>query len=131
MAAVLTTEAVSSTVKLGEQGTTFGGGPMACAAGLAVLEVIEKEKLVENARTMETVARDLLVTGPVTGIRGYGLLLGLKTAVPAKEVCDHLFKDGILLGASSVPDVARLMPPLTVARGDFERLANALNRFGK
>jgi acetylornithine/succinyldiaminopimelate/putrescine aminotransferase len=129
MAAVLTTEAVSDTVKIGEQGTTFGGGPMACAAGLAVLEVIEEENLVAHAAKMGQLASELLVTGPVTGIRGHGLLLGLEMSVPAKEVCGYLFKNHILMGTSSVSNVARLMPPLVVQESDFEQLRNALNDF--
>jgi acetylornithine/N-succinyldiaminopimelate aminotransferase len=131
MAAVLTTEAVSETVKIGEQGTTFGGGPVACAAGLAVLEVIEKENLVQHAAEMGALARTLLVSGPVTGVRGHGLLLGLEMNVSAKEVCSFLFGQGILLGTSSSPEVARLMPPLTVQKEDLERLADALNQFGQ
>jgi acetylornithine/succinyldiaminopimelate/putrescine aminotransferase len=130
MAAVLTTEAVSDTVKIGEQGTTFGGGPMACAAGLAVLEVIEEEGLVAHAAKMGKLATERLVTGPVTGIRGHGLLLGLELSVPAKEVCSYLFKENILMGTSSTPNVARLMPPLVVQESDFERLRDALIAFG-
>ncbi len=130
MAVVLVTEAVSDTVKIGEQGTTFGGGPMACAAGLAVLEVIEEEKLVAHAAAMGELAAELLVTGPVTGVLGHGLLLGLELSVPAKEVCGFLFKENILMGTSSVPHVARLMPPLVIQQSDFEQLRDALNRFG-
>jgi acetylornithine/succinyldiaminopimelate/putrescine aminotransferase len=130
MAAVLTTEAISDTVKIGEQGTTFGGGPMACAAGLAVLEVIEEEGLVAHAAKMGKLATERLVMGPVTGIRGHGLLLGLELSVPAKEVCSYLFKENILMGTSSTPNVARLMPPLVVQESDFERLRDALIAFG-
>ncbi len=131
MAAVLATEAVSCTVEIGEQGTTFGGGPLACAAGLAVLEVIEKEDLVANAAAMEAVAREVLQVGPVTGIRGHGLLLGLETTVPAKDLTRHLFDRGILIGTSSDPHVARLMPPLNITEDDLVMLAEELNRFEK
>lgn len=129
LAAALATEAISRTVAAGEQGTTFGGGPMACAAGLAVLEVLEEEKLIAHAAEMEGIARELLQRGPVAKIRGRGLLLGLETTIPAKEVCRHLFEHGILAGTSADPCVLRLMPPLTVSRGDFEQLADALDRF--
>ncbi|MCP4680133.1 MAG: aspartate aminotransferase family protein [Deltaproteobacteria bacterium] len=129
MAAVLATEIVSGAVEIGEQGTTFGGGPLACAAGLAVLEVIEKEGLVAHAAEMETVAREVLQIGPVTGVRGHGLLLGLETAVPAKELTRYLFERGIIIGTSSDPSVARLMPPLNIKEDDLVRLAGELNRF--
>jgi acetylornithine/N-succinyldiaminopimelate aminotransferase len=129
MGAVITTSQVSETVAVGEQGTTFGGGPMAAAAGNAVLDVLERENLVANAAKMEVLAREMLVTGPVTGIRGRGLLLGLETEVPAKEVCRHLFENQILLGTSSNPNVARLMPPITIDETHLGRLKEALDTF--
>ena len=129
VAAVLTTDAVASTVAVGEQGTTFGGGPLACAAGMAVLDVIEREGLIENAVRMERFARENLTVGPVTGLRGHGLLLGLVTEVPARQVTGYLFNQGFLTGGCADPDVVRLMPPLTVKKNDFERLADALSRF--
>ena len=130
LAAVLTTEAVAKTVAVGEQGTTFGGGPLACAAGLAVLEAIEQEGLVARAREMEEVARQLLLVGRVKAIHGHGLLLGLETRIPAKEVCRRLFEQRILVGTSADPHVARLMPPLVVKPEELERLAEALTEIG-
>lgn len=129
MAAVLTTAAVADTVAVGDHGTTFGGGPLACAAGRAVLEVLATENLVGNAAAMEHVARELLITGPVRAIRGRGLLLGLETAVPAKAVAEHLFANRILVGTSSDPHVLRLLPPMVVGRGHLELLAAALAVF--
>lgn len=129
MAAVLCTEEVASTVEVGDQGTTFGGGPLASAAGLAVLETIADEGLVARAAAMEQVARRMLVTGPVTAIRGRGLLLGLETAPPARDLGRHLFDCGILTGTSSDPHVLRLMPPLVLETEHLERLAGALGNF--
>ncbi len=129
MAAVLATESVSDSTEIGEQGTTFGGGPLACAAGSAVIEVIEKGNLVEHAARMEQIARDILVAGPVTNILGNGLLLGLETTVPAKELTKYLFDNGILIGTSANSHVARLMPPLVVEENHLQTLANALERF--
>jgi acetylornithine aminotransferase/acetylornithine/N-succinyldiaminopimelate aminotransferase len=129
MAAVLVTEAVSGTVAVGDQGTTFGGGPLASAAGLAVLEVLEEEQLTAHAAAMEQAARRLLVTGPVTEILGRGLLLGLSTSCPAKELNAYLFEQGILAGTSADPQVLRLMPPLVVAEPELEQLSAALNGF--
>ncbi len=129
MSAVLTTEAVALTCKVGEQGTTFGGGPVACAAGNAVLDIIEREGLVENAKKMGALAAEMLVAGPVKTVRGIGLLLGLETEAPAKDVCRYLFGKGILSGTSADPKVARLMPPLTLQRADLEKLRLALESF--
>lgn len=126
MAAVLTTEVVAATAAVGEQGTTFGGGPMACAAALAVLDVIEQEGLVAHAAAMEKKARQLLMTGPVTEVKGRGLLLGLTTATPAGPIVQRLLSYGILTGTSADPNVIRLMPPLTVGEKELSQLAEAL-----
>jgi acetylornithine/succinyldiaminopimelate/putrescine aminotransferase len=126
MGAVVATEKVSSTAVVGEQGTTFGGGPAACAAGNAVLDIIENENLVEHASKMGKLAKELLMVGPVTKIRGAGLLLGLETRIPAKEVCSHLYKKHILAGGASDPSVVRLMPPITIGEKDLLTLKAAL-----
>ncbi len=126
MGAVVTTDKAASTAVVGEQGTTFGGGPVACAAGNAVLDIIENEDLVNNAKNMGQKAKELLIAGPVTGIRGAGLLLGLETSIPAKEVCAHLYKKHILAGTSSNPNVVRLMPPITIGEAELELLKKAL-----
>jgi len=129
--AVLTTSLVSETARVGEQGTTFGGGPLAAAASNAVLEIIQSQDLVANAAAMERYAREHLVVGPVTGIRGRGLLLGLETSVPAKDIARYLFEQKILVGTSADPHVVRLMPPLTVTQKHFNQLGGALKRFGQ
>jgi len=126
LAAVLTTAAVAATVAVGDQGTTFGGGPVPCAAGLAVLEVVEEEGLVARAAAMEHVVRRLPGVGPVTAVRGRGLLLGIETASPARDVAAHLLDRSILAGTSSDPHVLRLMPPLTITEAELDRLAEAL-----
>lgn len=126
MGAVLATEAVARTVAQGEQGTTFGGGPLACAAGMAVLDVLDTERLVPHAAAMERFARETLIVGPVTGIRGHGMLLGLETRVPAKGVASYLMERRMLVGTSSDPKVLRLMPPLVLGKHEIEALAGAL-----
>ncbi|MBW2458279.1 MAG: aspartate aminotransferase family protein [Deltaproteobacteria bacterium] len=126
MAAVLVTEAVASTVEVGEQGTTFGGGPLACAAGLSVLETIIEEDLPANARRLGDAAPSLLAVGPVTAVRGYGLLLGLETDIPARELAAYLRNQGVLIGTSADPHVARLMPPLNTGEEHLEKLAGLL-----
>jgi len=126
MAAVLASGDVASSVATGDHGTTFGGGPLASAAGLAVLETLETERLVAHAAAMERIARDRLVVGPVRTVRGRGLLLGLEVSAPASTLSRQLFEQGILVGTSSDPHVLRLMPPLVVTESDLEELAAAL-----
>ena len=74
----------------GSHGTTFGGGPLACAAGLAVLDAIESENLLDNAHAVgahlrESLAAALAGTPGVTEIRGRGLMLGIELARPARR----------------------------------------------
>ena len=126
MAAVLASGAVAGAVEVGDHGTTFGGGPLAAAAGLAVLETLESERLVPHAAAMERVARDRLVVGPVRAVRGRGLLLGLEVVTSAGKLSRRLFERGILVGTSSDPNVLRLMPPLVATESELDRLAAAL-----
>ncbi|MEE8161638.1 MAG: aminotransferase class III-fold pyridoxal phosphate-dependent enzyme [Acidobacteriota bacterium] len=117
-AALLVTKPLAASVKSGDLGATFGGGPLACAALKATLEVIEKEKLAENAKRMGLYLKQALSGLPaVEEIRGQGLLLGLKLARPhqAKDLQKALFERHILTGSSNDPQVLRLMPPLTMS----------------
>ena len=77
---------VSAALKLDALGTTFGGGPMACAVIEAVIEAIESEHLLENVRSVAALIRSRCLVGPVIGQQGAGLLVGLRTAQPAKQV---------------------------------------------
>jgi acetylornithine/succinyldiaminopimelate/putrescine aminotransferase len=119
---------MSATVKLGQLGSTFGGGPIAAAAIVAVIDTIEDEKLLENVRTREAQIREVCVTGPVTSIQGMGLLLGLHCDRPASEVQSMLLDHDILTGTSADPNILRLLPPLILQSEHVVRLADALRQ---
>lgn len=125
-AAVLADEELSMRMKPGDLGSTFGGGPLAAAATLAVLETIEAEDLLGNVRQRETDIREHCVVGPVQSVRGMGLLLGLVCDRPASEVQAALLEHDILTGLSADPDVLRLLPPLTLQHQHVLRLSDAL-----
>lgn len=127
---VLCTEALSAGLRKGDLGSTFGGGPVAAAAILAVIETIENEQLLQNVRDREAEIREHCVTGPVTSISGMGLLLGLHCDRPAAEVQTALLEHDILTGTSSDPNVLRLLPPLVLQSEHVERLAAALEAIG-
>ncbi len=102
-------------VGVGDLGSTFGGGPLACAAALATLAVIADEDLAGNAMR---VGAHIAVGARALGARkvwGRGLLLGLDFGRPAKELQQALFARRILTGTSSDPQVLRIMPPLTLS----------------
>ena len=124
--ALLCSESVSKTVGLGSLGSTFGGGPVAAAAIIAVIETIKAEDLLTNVRRREAEIREHCVTGPVRSVQGMGLLLGLVCDRPAGEIRDALLQRDILTGTSADPSVLRLLPPLVLQPEHVRRLAKAL-----
>jgi len=129
IAAVLTTDAISAHIKQGDLGSTFGGGPVPCAAALATLAVLDEERLCENAVTIGEFLRQgalTLGTDKVVAVQGRGLLLGLRLRRAAVEVQTALLRHHIIVGTSSDPSVLRLMPPLSFSRSEAELLLQAL-----
>jgi acetylornithine/succinyldiaminopimelate/putrescine aminotransferase len=126
--ALLMSAKVSKAIKLDAMGTTFGGGPMACAVIEAVIEAIESEDLLANVRRVSQYIRDTCIVGPVIGHQGAGFLTGLKTRVPAKQVQQALLAQDILTGTSGDPNVLRLLPPYVLKEADVDFLAAALAR---
>lgn len=125
--ATLISDAIGAQVKTGDLGSTFGGGPVPCAAALATLKVIDHEKLIDNAievgAHLAHSARSL--TG-VTGIEGRGLLIGLRLEQPAGVIQKALMAKRILVGTASDPSILRLIPPLSFSRQEADILLSAL-----
>jgi acetylornithine/N-succinyldiaminopimelate aminotransferase len=119
MAAVLATESVAKALVPGSHGTTFGGGPLACAAGNAVLDVILADGFLDQVQATAAYLRAGLEAlrakhGDVfTDVRGSGLLLGLKCAVPNGQVQNAALAAGLLTVAAG-DNVLRLAPPLII-----------------
>jgi len=126
VSALMLSKRIAERIKNDDMGTTFGGGPMACAAVEAVIDVIESESLLANVRQVSAYIRAHCLVGPVTGFQGAGLLLGLKTSRPAKEVQSALIEKGILTGTSGDPHVLRLLPAYIVNEGHVDQLRDAL-----
>ena len=125
--ALLLSPQIAAGLKLGELGSTFGGGPLACAVVEAVVDTIRDDNLLENVRNVSAYVRQTCVTGPVTGIQGEGFLLGLRTRVPARQVQAALLDRDILAGTSGDPGVLRLLPPFTLAAEHVDLLSAALS----
>ena len=124
--AVITTSELSERLAPGDLGTTFGGGPLACAAIIAVIGAIEDDGLLARVRKLSDELRRRCQVGPVTGIQGRGFLLGLRCSRPAREVRDALLEQNILAGTSGDPAVLRLLPPLVLEPAHVDRLVAAL-----
>lgn len=126
--AMFAKDEVSARVKEGDQGTTFGGGPLACAAVEATIAVLREERLVENAarRGAEIASAASKLRG-VTGIRGRGMLLGLVLDREAKGVVAALReRHRILTGTTSDPRVLRLLAPIVVGDAEVAEFLAAL-----
>ncbi len=121
IAALVASEAVASRLSLGDLGSTFGGGPVPCAAALATIRVIQRQGLIANA---SEVGRHLMTEAAgmpgITAVQGRGLLIGFRLSRPAAEVQRALFERRILTGASGDPHVLRLMPPLSLSRAEAD-----------
>ena len=126
VSALMVSRRVAARIKYDDMGTTFGGGPMACAVAEAVIDTIESESLLANVRAVSTYIRSNCVIGPVTGTQGAGFLLGLKTSRPAKEVQAALLERNILTGTSGDPHILRLLPAYILNEGHVDRLCDAL-----
>ena len=124
----------------GQLGTTFGGNHLACSAALAVLDVMEQEQLVENAREvgdylmerLHSVRSDSVATHgtKITDIRGRGLMIGIELDGPQKAVRERLLYEQHVFTGCSGTNVLRLLPPLSftkeLADEFIERLKAAL-----
>ena len=124
--AVLCRAEIAERFGAGDLGSTFGGGPVAAAAIVAVIDTIENEGRLQNVRDREAQIRAQCVVGPVTRIQGMGLLLGLCCDRPAAQVRDALLDQDILTGTSADPAVLRILAPLVITSDHVDRLAAAL-----
>jgi acetylornithine/succinyldiaminopimelate/putrescine aminotransferase len=128
--ALLMMKKAADAVKMDALGTTFGAGPMACAAIEACIDAIEKEDLLANVRRVSAYIRKTCIVGPITGHQGAGFLTGLISKVPAKDIQKALLEQNILTGTSGDPNVLRLLPPFTLKEAEVDLLATALKRLG-
>jgi acetylornithine/N-succinyldiaminopimelate aminotransferase len=126
VSALLLSRRVAGQLKVDDLGTTFGGGPMACAVAEAVIDTIETESLLANVRQVSAYIRASCLIGPVTGVQGAGFLLGLKTSRPAKDVQAALMARNILTGTSADPHILRLLPAYILNEGHVDQLCDAL-----
>ncbi len=113
----------------GQLGTTFGGNHLACAASIAVLDVMKDENLIENAaKTGDFLMRELKKFSQIKEVRGHGLMIGLEFAEPIKPIRDRLlFEQKVFTGVTGA-HVFRLLPPLCLS---MEETKEFLLRFEK
>jgi acetylornithine aminotransferase len=116
---------VTGMLTAGQHGTTFGGNPLACAAGLAVLDTIERDGLLENVKRVGALLDDLDVPG-VSGTRGRGLLrAGELDGIPAPAAMVVARDAGFIVNAVTATAL-RLAPPLVLHDGELQGFVDAL-----
>jgi acetylornithine aminotransferase len=117
----------------GQLGTTFGGNHLACASALAVLDVMEQENLVENARIVGDYLieklRELQKEQPhIIDVRGRGLMIGIELDIPYKEVRNRLVKELHCFTGCAGTNVLRLLPPLCLTKADCDDFIERLKK---
>ena len=128
MGALLMTATVAAKLKGGDLGSTFGGGPLACAALIATVDAITGEGMMANAAQAAARLRQELAGSVVSEVLGEGLLLGLRSA-HAAALKKHLLACHILVGGSGDATVLRLMPPLNLSDEALSALITAIQSF--
>ena len=138
VSAVLTSDEVMLTIKPGEHGSTFGGNPLACAVGMAALEVVRDEKLAENAERLGQIFRDRMQKEVVekqdlvTLVRGKGLLNAIvindaQDSKTAWDLCLQLKENG-LLAKPTHGNVIRFAPPLVMTEEQLHDCCDIIER---
>jgi acetylornithine/N-succinyldiaminopimelate aminotransferase len=129
MGTMLAREDVAANFGRGDHASTFGGTPLACAAALANIEVIKKEKLVEKSNELGNYLKDKLAgmnRDYVKEIRGRGLMVGMELSIKCDEIVNKTRERGILLNCTS-ESVLRFVPPLTITKEQLDMVVSVLN----
>lgn len=126
LGAVVAAPLLAEGLRPGDLGSTFGGGPVPCAAALATLRIIDEDRLIDNALAIGSRITDGARAIGVPDVSGLGLLLGLHLGRPSASIREALFRRRILTGTAADPCTLRLMPPLNFAVGEADLLLTAI-----
>ena len=129
--ACLASTAVGRLFTPGSHGSTFGGNPLACRVGCTVLDIIEREGLLDNAARqgqalLERLRSEVGVLPGVKAVRGVGLMIGVELDRPCRELMQRAAQEHALLINVTRGTTLRLLPPLTLSAAEVERIADAL-----
>ncbi|GAB4126918.1 MAG: aspartate aminotransferase family protein [Sideroxydans sp.] len=128
--ACLTAGRAAGLFKPGNHGSTFGGNPLACTAALTTLDIMEKQKLPDNAATQGAWIRQqlqerLASAQGVIAVRGQGLMIGIELDRPCAALVGRALEHGLLINVTA-DSVVRLLPPLIYTRADAQQLVDML-----
>jgi len=135
--ACLANKTATQLMEPGKHGSTFGGNPLACSAGIATLNAIEKEHLIKNASNQGLLITSLLndkfkKNKNIVSIRSLGLMIGIELSMPCSEIVNIALKEKLLINVTS-DKVIRLLPPLIINKTEAkilsDRLINTIENF--
>ncbi len=129
--ACLATGKASGTFKPGNHGSTFGGNPLACTAGLTTLNIIEQDKLLAHAEQIGHYIRDGIASAlqgvaGIKEIRGQGLIIGIELDKPCGDLVRQALAKGLLINVTA-DSVIRLLPPLILSQAEAQHLIDTLS----
>jgi len=111
----------------GRLGTTFGGGHLTIAAALSVLDVLEEDKLMQNAKAMGDFLKEHIPASPrIKEVRGKGLMIGIEFREPVAPIRQKLLMDKHIITGAAGMNVIRLLPPLCITQQECYQFVNAL-----
>ena len=127
ISAMLARDAVADVLKPGTHGTTFGGNPMGCAVGTAIVDYMTEHAIAERAGQMgeyfkQVLKEQLGSLSVLKEIRGHGLMIGIELTIPGADIVKECADKGILINCTMV-NVLRILPPLTCTREECDRVA--------
>ncbi len=130
--ALLATEQAAGALVAGSHGSTFGGNPVACRAGLALLDTYERESVIENCKRsgahLITALQGLAAKrDDIVEVRGKGLLVGMELNRPARPVVESALAEGLLIN-STAGTVLRFLPPLIISCDEIDEGIDMLGR---
>ena len=130
ISAIITNQKVSDVIGFGDHGTTFGGNPLATAAALAAVEVIEDEELIKQAAEKgEWMRSQILENNPKTygikEVRGLGLMIGIELEFEAKPIVSKMLEKGVLANATA-ENVLRFVPPLNITYNELKTVLDVM-----
>jgi acetylornithine/N-succinyldiaminopimelate aminotransferase len=130
--ACLANEKTASIMKPGNHGSTFGGNPLACAAGLAVIKTIESDQLISQANEtgsylLSELNNKLQAVKGVHDIRGMGLMIGIELENPCTELVSQALEKGLLFSVQA-ENVIRLLPPLILSKQQADTIIEQVSQ---
>jgi predicted acetylornithine/succinylornithine family transaminase len=129
--AMMAKEEIAASLTPGTHASTFGGNCLACAAGIAVIEAIEEDSLLQNAAELGQYAKDKLLELKqkhfiIDSIRGIGLMIGVQLTKPGKEIVDKCLEKGLRINCTN-ETVLRFMPPMIVTKDQIDQAVDILD----